>query len=74
MLRLIIKNDSTGDMLTGNYDYTVLVNDLVLAEGRLENHNRADGWQTLIARIAGHEWMKMIEQNGKRIEPCQTNT
>jgi len=52
MLTLKIHNDSTGDEITGNYNYSVFVNYEKIAEGRVENHNRLSGWEGLIRQLA----------------------
>ena len=48
MLTINIHNDGTGDEKTGNYDYQVRVNQEVIAEGRIEKHNRKAGWMALV--------------------------
>jgi len=47
-LYLIVHNDGSGDVKTGNYDVTVQINNEVLWEGRVENYRRDDGWKTLL--------------------------
>jgi len=59
MLILKIHNDSTGDKLIGNYNYSVFVNYDKIAEGRIENHNRLNGWEGLIQKLA----KELEEQN-----------
>jgi len=51
MLILLIHNDSTGPDHDANYDYEVRVNTETIARGRIVGHNRADGWQNLVAML-----------------------
>jgi hypothetical protein len=50
---LIIKfvNDLTGDEVTGNYDWVVIVNGMVVEKGKIEGHHRPEGWRELIRRL-----------------------
>lgn len=48
MLIITFHNDGTGDVIEGNYDYSVYINKDLIYTGRLEGHNRLDGWQDLI--------------------------
>lgn len=52
MLLIKFKNDGTGDEILANYDYTVNVNYEVIAEGRLENHVKENGWEFLVMKLA----------------------
>lgn len=52
MLIIKIHNDGSGNNDSANYDYTVFVNKKIIAEGRIERHNRNDGWKKLVARLA----------------------
>ena len=52
MLIIKIKNDGTGDVVKGNYDWEVWVNQDVIDAGRVEGHFRSDGWEQLLRRIA----------------------
>ncbi len=36
----------------GHYEYTVKVNDKVIARGGVRDHNRRDGWAGLVATLA----------------------
>jgi hypothetical protein len=51
MLHIKIINDGTGDVRVGNYDYEVLINNEVIAKGRIEAHDRADQWPSLIRKL-----------------------
>jgi hypothetical protein len=53
MLIITLHNDGTGDLLTGNYDYKVYINDRLLARGRVEDHPRDEGYRGLIKALAG---------------------
>ena len=50
---LIIKLHNITGNTTGIADYTygVFVNDRRIANGRIEGHRRADGWQQLVAMM-----------------------
>jgi len=54
MLKIFFINDKTGDPpeLVGNYNYVVMINDKVLAKGRIEDHNRLTGWEGLVKLFA----------------------
>jgi hypothetical protein len=52
MLIVKIKNDATGTNESANYDYVVEVNFKEIAKGRLEGHDRNDGWAVLLMNIA----------------------
>jgi len=52
MLIIKIKNDETGDVVKGNYDWEVWVNQNIIDAGRVEGHFRSDGWEQLLRRIA----------------------
>jgi len=52
MLSIQCINDRTGDDLSANYDYIIYVNMIEIARGRLEGHNRNDGWAALLKAIA----------------------
>ncbi len=53
-LILVFHNDSTGGQTDANYDVEVLVGDGTkersrrIASGRVEDHNRGDGWKALV--------------------------
>jgi hypothetical protein len=55
MLAVIFVNDGTGGELFGSYDWKVLINQTVLAKGRLDGHNRSLGWRGLVKHFAGQE-------------------
>ena len=52
MLTIRIHNDGTGDVVKGNYDWEVWVNQDKIDAGRVEGHYRKDGWEQLLRRIA----------------------
>lgn len=54
MLKVLFLNDGTGDPpeILGNYKYKVMINDRVLEEGYLEDHNRLTGWMGLVRYFA----------------------
>ena len=52
MLIVEIVNDGSGTQVSANYTYQVRVNNVVIAAGRYEGHNRDDGWQALLKEIA----------------------
>lgn len=52
MLVLNMRNDGSGDEETGNYDYSVMINYEIIANGRTEGHKRAYGWKGLIIKLA----------------------
>jgi len=60
MLIVSFHNDSTGDEVTGNYDVSVHINFDQLWSGRIEGHDRRDGWQGLVRLLA-----KQTEEVGK---------
>lgn len=54
MLTLYIRNiTNTGDI--ANYEYIVMVNAEKIAEGKVYNHHRADGWKKLVEKILKSE-------------------
>jgi hypothetical protein len=55
MLTIQIRNDGTGTNESANYDYTVYVNSTLVASGRIESHNREDGWRKLLQRLVQEE-------------------
>lgn len=54
-LHIIVHNDLSGPDHAANYNYEVRINDDVISTGRITNHNRRDGWQTLLRKLA---WME----------------
>ena len=52
MLGIVFTNDGTGNETIGNYDYCVYVGGRLIAEGRVENHVRAEGWEGLVQKLA----------------------
>ena len=51
MLIIKIHNDGTGTNKSANYNYGVYVNSWRIAHGRIEGHNRNDGWEALVGRL-----------------------
>lgn len=51
MLIIKVTNDDTGDERVGNYDYAVLVGSTIIAEGRVDGHERSQGWKELIRKL-----------------------
>jgi len=63
MLRIEIENDGTANVpeniahppsggefcIIGNYDYRIFINSELVAQGRIENHNRLSMWPGLIS-------------------------
>jgi hypothetical protein len=62
-LILVFHNDATAsiDSGLGHYNVEVLVGDgtregsRTIAQGRVENHTRSDGWEALVQKFL-HEW------------------
>ena len=52
MLIVTAHNDGTGPDDAANYDVTVYVNRVIIAQCRVVGHNRAHGWRGLLALIA----------------------
>jgi len=52
VLLIKIVNDGTGDKIWGNYNYEVFVNKTKIANGRIEDHNRLSGWESLVRLLA----------------------
>ena len=52
MLTITFHNDGTGSVEVGNYDYCVYVNDMIIQSGRVEGHNRREGWKELVRHFA----------------------
>lgn len=56
-LILVFHNDSTGGETDANYNVQVMVGDGTpartrdIAKGRVEGHDRADGWAALVRRF-----------------------
>lgn len=55
MLIIYIHNDGTGTESSSNYDYEINVNLKQIAGGRIEGHNRSDGWITLLKMLIDRE-------------------
>jgi hypothetical protein len=51
MLIILCQNDGTGETNMANYYCQVRVNETVIASGRVENHDRATGWRSLIEKV-----------------------
>lgn len=50
MLIVLVHNDGTGNVKIANYE--VWINNEVIERGRIQGHDRKDGWQALIREIA----------------------
>jgi hypothetical protein len=50
-LIIIFQNDGTGDEKIGNYNVKVMINELIITEGRVEGHLRESGWMGLVKRL-----------------------
>jgi translation initiation factor IF-1 len=70
MLAIIIQNDGTGTKKTGNYNYSVQVNDKVIAKGRIKGHKRIDRWMELVQAIVNIEREKETMELAKFISEC----
>ena len=53
-LIVVIQNDMTGDAEVGNYNWAVYINnhDHQVAKGRIEGHDRRQGWERLVVKLA----------------------
>ena len=61
MLLIKIVNDGSRNRLSGNYDYTVFINERQIASGRIEEHRRLNGWEELVGLLA-----KNVSEEGKQ--------
>ena len=61
MLTITFHNDGTGNVDIGSYDYKVFVNKDLIAQGRVEEHNRYTGWTGLVFQLS-----KQVCDKGKR--------
>ncbi len=61
MLIVLVHNDGTGTKEIANYDYEVRINHGVIERGRVQGHNRKDGWRALIREIADRHPESMID-------------
>jgi hypothetical protein len=68
MLLILVHNDGTGSEETGNYDYEVRINNEVIERGRIQGHNRKDGWRALIKEIANHQQTSPTDPNQETID------
>src|SRR5260370_424653 len=55
MINVLIHNDSTGTVGIENYNVRVLVNDEVIASGRIEGFPRLNGWRNLLLAVASEK-------------------
>ena len=60
MLHIRLYNDGTGDEDTGHYNYQVNINYDTVGKGRIEGHNRQDGWRILVIKLAEQIAKEMI--------------
>lgn len=63
MLILLIQNDGTGTDQAANYTYEVRVNYHVIERGRVEGHNRKDGWRELVRLILEAKYVTTKQNN-----------
>ena len=70
MLIIKIVNDGTGDIVTGNYRYQVMINDTSIESGDIKGHKRKDGWQKLVAMML-KESVDMKNISATRCEPIE---
>ena len=52
MITIQIQNDGTGTDESANYDWRVGINFHLIARGRVEGFNRADGWRELLRLVS----------------------
>ena len=52
MLLITFTNDTTGSEKVGNYDVAVYLNNTVIWRGRVEGHERGEGWQGLVEQLS----------------------
>ena len=56
MLAIYITRDADDtDDTAARYGYVVKINYETIATGRIEGHNRADGWRALVRRVVEEE-------------------
>ena len=60
MLYVLFHNDSTGTDTIGNYEWSVYINSVMLASGKLKGHKRMSGWEGLVCKFA-----KSLKKKGK---------
>ena len=63
MLSIHVRNVS-GLADVSDYDYLVFVNDKKIAEGKVKEHTRSDGWALLVGRIVEQNLGGHCEQTG----------
>jgi len=68
MLTIEFHNDSTGTEITGNYNYRVIINDKLIANGRVEGHQRKMGWVFLLIQFARDLSQKVIADNKEKLQ------
>lgn len=64
MLILYIHNDGTGTVKTGNYEYSVCINQTYIDGGICKGHQRDLGWEHLVIKLA----QESLEGRTKRKE------
>lgn len=69
MLLVLVHNDGTGSEEKANYDFEVRINNEVIERGRVQGHNRKDGWRTLIKEIVDHQQASPTDPNQETIDP-----
>jgi len=61
MLIIKIQNDGSGDAVTGNYRYQVMVNDSVIESGEVKKHKRKEGWRGLLLNLVDQSSKSELE-------------
>ncbi len=51
-LIIVFHNDSTGTSNKGNYNVTTYINKRSIWTGRIEAHDRREGWEKLVKMLA----------------------
>ena len=60
MLIITFHNDSSGDLAVGNYNVGVYINRTKLYDGRIEGHDRMEGWEKLVT-----DWVEQLNEEKK---------
>lgn len=67
MLTIRLLNDGTGPHDAANYQVTVLVNLTIIWTGRVEGHNRADGWPALVSKMLRDNFPEPVDTGRNRV-------
>lgn len=68
MLTIRITNDKTGTDEAANYRYLVSTNLSLLAHGRIEGHNRADGWRALVREMVAPGMLDALRHTREHLQ------